>query len=643
MINFLLTLIVLVVLVAGVLYYFRKREDADEEAPVYTFESMDEFVGNYMHEEAYSEPDSGLSNADYLSFLDMQSVLKQSLGECAQGNVGAKRYVKSVMKRGLIKAYDLTEENCDQLIPFSRPDTLSVTDKWDILMFHFSRVKGREGFSTMSKKYNFATLKKYDRDFSGYGIAEEDVIDAFDQEDVQLTLNDKIDIITQRLYQRRWGLSVIDELRDQNIDGVNGGTSGLPSDVAAALDYNDPGLLDLRNAPRAYDAVWILFKGKSVNLPFLSFGSDLELQRVCQNIYTFGNAVSQLNESSPYKVNDMADGSRVVVLRPKMAESWAFFVRKFDVSNIELEKLIRDENCELMIDAIKYLMKGLRTTLFTGQQGTGKTTLMSASFKYLYGYYNMRIQEMAFELRLRKLMPHRRNILSMRATSTVTGQEIINISKKTDSAISIVGEIADAETASMATQNGLVASMATYASHHGKTAEEAAIAIAMNLKQTGQVGSIEEGLELVLQVWKFNLNLVKNVEGHRYPDRLTEYIRLPKYVPYDRSFLNAETKAEREIGKMNADIEYYERLTDRKVFDVQNVIYWENGTFKPGPMFTDENIQEMWKTFLIEDKQSFKAYLKQWWPFEYAKRGYEQSLRIVLSEDELAAQKGIGA
>ncbi len=71
----------------------------------------------------------------------------------------------------------------------------------------------------------------------------------------------------------------------------------------------------------------------------------------------------------------MKDGSRVVVVRPSFAETWAFFVRKFDVKKASLENLITDEGCNKAIDLIKYLVKGARIVSITGEQASGKKLL----------------------------------------------------------------------------------------------------------------------------------------------------------------------------------------------------------------------------------------------------------------------------
>ena len=165
--------------------------------------------------------------------------------------------------------------------------------------------------------------------------------------------------MSQRIYQNYKGFSVIDEIRDMNIDGISGGVSGLPESfmyqVAQLGDYLRQ--TTERTIPRAYDSVWIFYKGKSIYLSCLSFGSFAELRRVCQNIYKYNNP-GQLSDTNGYKINEMKDGSRVVVVRPSMSESWAFFIRKFDTPNAVLDNLVRHPGREPVIDLLKFLVKG---------------------------------------------------------------------------------------------------------------------------------------------------------------------------------------------------------------------------------------------------------------------------------------------
>ncbi len=114
---------------------------------------------------------------------------------------------------------------------------------------------------------------------------------------------------------------------------------------------------------------------------------------------------------------------------PGSANRGLFFVRKFDVQNATLEQLIQDDHAELPIGLIRYLVMGERITAITGAQGSGKTTLLTAMVRYIPAILPIRVQEMSFELQLRKIYRDR-NILSLRETETISGQDGLDIQKK---------------------------------------------------------------------------------------------------------------------------------------------------------------------------------------------------------------------
>ena len=225
------------------------------------------------------------------------------------------------------------------------------------------------------KKYNLATLKFVDGESKPcYVITNEEIDDIYEKENFSISFTDKLEVVVQRIYQQYKGYSSIDEIRDMNIDGVSGGVSGLPESFLSQVAQTDNDYL--RQAmeakiPRACDSIWIFFQGKSIRLAFLSFGTEAELKRVCQNIYKYNNP-GQLSDTNGYKINEMKDGSRVVVVRPSMSETWAFFVRKFDVKRATLEQIVKFQGKEETIELLKFLVKGARIIALTGEQGCRK-------------------------------------------------------------------------------------------------------------------------------------------------------------------------------------------------------------------------------------------------------------------------------
>ncbi|WP_207952309.1 ATPase, T2SS/T4P/T4SS family [Paenibacillus turpanensis] len=613
MINAILILLITIALLAGLLMLMRRKRQklSDKDEGRFNLEDIQAFVRAALQEAiSASIYEGNVNDEEFNRRKARKNELRKALRNCMHGDIASKRYVKAYMKDILVSAYGFDEENVNEVIPFDRRDRLTPQHMFDILLHVYQKKYGLNALNELIRKHGLDQLRQFEDGARCYKITAEDIKKVYFEEMPALSLSDKLDIIVQRVYQAYKGLGAIDEIRDQNIDGVNGGTSGLPPDVSQSLDMGDY-LGQRTKIPRAHDAIWIFYRGKSIHLSFLSFESDLELKRVCQNIYTFGSP-GQLNETNGYMVNDMADGSRVVVVRPKMSESWAFFVRKFDISKAELEELLQDDNADLVIDMIKFLIKGARITGITGQQGTGKTTLLMAMVKHIDGTLNLRIQEMAFELRLRKIYPTR-NILSFRETPTVSGQQGLDTQKKTDGAVNILGEVATHPIASWMIQMAQVASLFTLFTHHAKTFPSLIYSLRNSLLATGVFSNEKIAEKQVVDVIGFNIHLVKNEAGHRYIERITECVPLDDTASYPSAYKNMPDLESKLDAFMDTMTEYFARSTDRKSFDFQNVVEWRDGAYIAGPRLTERNIREMLRHMNSEDAKQFRAFLDRYW------------------------------
>ena len=362
----------------------RKNEEVETEVTVdeqtYTLDKMIEFIKKRLDEiTKINLYDIGLSEEELKRRKNKKYELKKALKGCTYGDINDKKYIKELIYDLLYKEYGVTETNVSKAIPFDIPSLLTAQDKFDILIYMYKNQFAYEGLTELIKKYNLAELKYVQGETKPcYVITSDEISDIYEQEKVMLTFQDKLNIVVQRIYQHYKGYSAIDEIRDMNIDGISGGVSGLPESFLSQVAQTDAdylGQISEHKVPRACDSIWIMFQGKSIRLEFLSFGSEAELKRVCQNIYKYNNP-GQLSDTNGYKINEMKDGSRVVVVRPSMSETWAFFVRKFDVKRAALEQIIRKdqirEGRQEAIDLLKYLVKGARIISLTGEQGCRK-------------------------------------------------------------------------------------------------------------------------------------------------------------------------------------------------------------------------------------------------------------------------------
>ena len=627
--NILLILVVLVVAGAGIYYFIKKKKEAPQEKEInvdektYTLEKMQEFVKKRLDEiTKVNLYDIGLSEEELKRRKNKKYELKKALKGCTYGDVNDKKYVKELIYDLLSKEYNVNETNISKAIPFDIPSLLTPQDKFDILIYMYKKDFGYEALTELIKKYDLAELKYVEGETKpSYVITSQEIEDIFEKENLQLTFNDKLSIVVQRIYQHYKGYSSIDEVRDMNIDGVSGGVSGLPesflSQVVQTSDADYLAQVSEHKVPRACDSIWIFFQGKSIRLAFLSFGTEAELKRVCQNIYKYNNP-GQLSDTNGYKINEMKDGSRVVVVRPSMSETWAFFVRKFDVKRATLEQMITFPGYEDAISLLKFLVKGARIIALTGEQGSGKTTMLMAMIENIYETMNLRITEMAFELHLRKIYPTR-NILSMRETDTVSGQECLDVQKKTDGSVNIIGEVATDPVVSWMIQSAQVASKFTLFTHHAKTFPDLVTALRNSMLRTGVFTNEKTAEEQVVQVLNFDIHLIKDFRGRRYIERVTECIPVKDETEYTYDYRKEKTM-EGKIDKFfdNATT-YFSKVTERKLYTYRNILEYVDGEYVITNKITDQNLQEMRMNMDESDLAEFDAFVEKHWGKETTK------------------------
>ncbi|MGL5381760.1 pilus assembly protein CpaF [Clostridium sp.] len=600
-------LIILIVAVAGVGIYFylkpnKEQVVEEEQEEIYKFEPILEYVKESFNNILKTNlHEVKVSKEEYEKRLKNKTKIRTALKMCAYGDKDSKAYIKDLIKDMLINDYKLDDEKIERIIPFEEITSLTVQDKFDILLYLYKKQYDKDALIEIFKKYGLDRVRNENGN-SCYFVTAEEIHDIYRKEKKVLYFEDKINILVQRVYQSYKGFSVIDEIRDMNIDGVSGGVSGIPAEM-----FNN--LMIKEGTPTNYESIWIFFKGKTVHLRFLSFKNENDLKRVCKNIYKY-NSPGQLSESNGYKVNEMKDGSRVVVARPPFCESWVFFVRKLDnIKEVTIEELLVDENKEIPITAIKYFLKGHRRIAVTGQQGTGKTTFIMSAVKFIDSRLTLRLQEMAFELHLRKLYPLR-NIVSFRETPTISGQEGLDLQKKTDGAVNILGEIAQAPVASWMIQMGQVASLFTIFTHHAITTRSLIEWTRNALLQCGGFTNEFVAEKQAVEGINFDIHLSITPEGHRYLERITEVV--PVEEEYSQDYLNATTHEERMAKFMQTMEQYFTRVTNRKTFETRDIVVWKDAKYEFAHPISQKSIAAIESKLSKEDLEGFRKFLKEW-------------------------------
>lgn len=606
-----LLLVGIVMFIMAWLFLQRGRESGpveQSEREKYSLEQVKQFVEDRLTQLTTTNLyNLGLSEEDFGQQTRRRQELKDALKKCNTGDINSKTYVVEFLYEDLHDNYGFNEENVNWAIPFHTPSKLTGQEVFDIILYLEEKEHGSRGLAQLLSEYDLDQPKPD----GSYFISEEDIRSVYKKRVKYLSFEDKLRIITRRIYSKFKGFGVIDSIRDMSIDGVSGGVSDIPNRMEN-FDDDEQMYSSLSVARSGLNSVWVMYKGKSIHFSFLDFETEAELRRVVQNVYKY-NYPGQLSESRPYIINDMHDGSRVTVVRPPFSESWAFFIRKkYDSKKLEIEQLITDENAVLPITMLKYLMKGNRITAITGSQGSGKTTLLMGLVAHIHKALNLRIQETDFELNLRKLYPDR-NILSFQETEDISGQDGLDLQKKTDGAVNILGEVATDPVAAWMIQTAQVASLFTVFTHHAKTFDDLVYSLRNSLLKVAMFSNESIAEQQVVSVLEFDIHLRQDYDGTRYIERITECVPVQEdNEVFELPSSNASTD-EKTDAFLSVATKFFKQQTQRKLFEARNIIEYVDGKYIAASQISKARQKEIESHLSKEDREEFRTFVAQVW------------------------------
>lgn len=439
--------------------------------------------------------------------------LRSALRACVYGEGGEKEYVKHYIMRELLNL-NLTVRERERLLPVRSPHRLTPAQKFDILLFTYMKQYGKDGFLKLCERWGLP--REVEREDGTYfEITAEDIHEIYGKEDITVSYQEELRLLCDAVYEG-FGHGVIDRLRDCRLDGISGGVAGIPEQF---FRYENE-LTGEYTGKHAYDSVFVMLRGNTVRLSFLTFGSESELRRVVKALLRF-ESPGELSYYRPYLVNDMKDGSRVFACRPPFSESWAFFIRKFDSAEEKCpEELITGDGAEEVVQALKYFVGGGLHIAITGAQGSGKTTLMKALVRYINPKYNLRIEESVFELWMRKEFPSR-NILTFRETESVDATEGLDAFRKTDGNCLMMGEIGTIRAAALMIELSQVSEQQLF-THHAMTTEKLLGYFRNALLRTGTYSDERMAQEQVTEALDIHVLCEKDLCGKRYIKEISE-------------------------------------------------------------------------------------------------------------------------
>ena len=612
-INTVLTVASLVVFFVILTIIYIRSKNQTVRVEVESFNSIEkvlEAVKNEMVEIVREDFTLGLSDTEFEKLYKRKARVNEALKNCVFGIDSAKVLVIDLI-RGFI-ADKVPKEQVTSLLGLTPESEPSNHVKFEILMYKYKKAYGKDAFVKWVDKYNLnkerqATGAERVQDMAYY-VTVDDLNYTYANENIELDIEEQIDVLAVLIYQQYKGFGIIDTLREMNIDGFNMGTSG------SILSLNNANL----NPYKANTSVWVYDRGRYVHLRFMNFGTEEEARRIIQLICRWGNP-GPLTSKRGYLVNTMYDKSRVLAVRPPVSEYWAVFIRKFTLKDPSPEGLIIKEYTnrgDLAIKLIEFLLRGCITCAVTGRQGSGKTTLMSSIIRFIDPRYTIRILEMAPELYLRELYPTR-NILSLQETTTVSAAEAQDALKKSDAAVSIVGEVATDSIAARMIQMGMTASIFTIFSHHANTPKDLVLTLRNSLVNDGGFSNMETAEKQVTDVVKIDIHLDYTPDGKRYIHRISEIVPIEEGIPYPDYDPENREDSMNEITK-----EYYTRSTDRIGFTSHTILEYDipTHTYYTTNRFSEileDRIRGNLGSELVKDFDAFM--LKEWGPREGTK------------------------
>ncbi len=606
MTNTILSIITLISFIAVLYFIYRKAklETVDyKESNTYTLNSLLEIVRNSLTDLVKEENfDTYMDESEFENLYKRKARIQEAMINSVYGIDNAKTIVIDLIRNVIVEVLP-SEEEALKIIDFNSRN-LDVRIKFEMLLYFFKKYYGKDALTAIIEKYDL-DKERYEieeRLEPSYVIREEDINEIYLKEGFDLDYEIMIDIISILIFQKYKGFGIVDTIREMNINGFNCGASGSVLSNLNSINSDKP---------QASRSVWLYYKGKYIHLKFLNFTTEEELRRVIQLICRY-NSPGPLTEKRGYLVNTMYDKSRVLALRPPVSEYWAVFIRKFTLTDQTTEALIDKpyiKNAYLPIHLLVYLMSCNVTCAVTGRQGSGKTTLMAAMVKYIDPRYTIRVLEIAPELYLRELYPER-NILSVQETDYVSATQLQDALKKSDAAVSIVGEVASDSIAARMIQLGQVASLFTIFSHHGKTPKDLVYSLRNSLVNAGGFTNMLTAEQQVVDVVKIDIHLDYTPDGKRYIERISEIIRLDEGVPYPEYDFSNPVDSMNTITK-----EYYVRQTDRKTFITKDILRYDIKTHTYYTVdWLSQNLEEYMTGNIPDQKQGeFKQFITDNW------------------------------
>lgn len=391
----------------------------------------------YLHIEKYI---SSFINSDPENQQERKiiSLLRDYKEKSTSGLPEARDVIKSHIKNCILTGFDIYSEKhngglddevifegikidevngyIDYIMPFNEPYNLTAREKFEIILYMNRTVEsnGRDGaFKNLLSKYGCFSKAREEEGYRSlrYECSAEDIEQIYNSEGYMLSFTDKIEIVTQRLYEEIFGLKHIDMLAYSDINEVGFSNNGK------------------------YVYCWC---GKKIWLSFLQISED-EARVIQDRAISFDKYCPQLDVSHPEILCHRGDGARITVTQKPYFSARNLCIRVFNQSSSCFRDLITVDKLRVLITA---LVKAGESVCLQGGLGTGKTTTMNVMYELLDDFLHIGTVEDYFEQHVMEKYPHKRIVESQ----SINGKELLDAVKtmlRMSVDVANIGEVRD--------------------------------------------------------------------------------------------------------------------------------------------------------------------------------------------------------
>jgi pilus assembly protein CpaF len=644
MTQIILSIVVIIALVAVTFILVRARINQREIYRIVEktgIEELAEDCSKYLSEAIRTDNIGSLNDVANQTKLRTAKRLAKSLDRCIYGIEQDMQIVTAYIK-DYLRTTLKDEEACCSILPLDTPLILESNYQWEVLLYISEKRYRTKIMHKLNDKYKFdSPVLRPNEDSANpmrYIVDSKRLESIFKEElgDYQFTYDNMLDILARILFSVMYGPGVVTTLRRLDVDGFNLGTSGS---VRYHIDPDSITELTQGGVPiyRMENSIWVQINAKWIHFQCLDMKTENEMKRIVTRLSSWGTT-APMTEHKPWKVNDGYDGARVTTIRPPSGESWAVFVRKFSAGLYSKEKLMHKvdaagydilKNWTLPSMLMFFLMRSEQTVPFTGQQNTGKTSMMKAAMSDIK-MVNIRVLEMSFELAIRELYPWK-NVITVKPTDYVSSSQLQDLLKKTDGYLSMVGEVAEDIVAARMIQFCLIASAFTIFSHHAKTDEDLINGLANSLVACGEYENHEVAISTVLDAIKHNVHLDFK-KDQRVVAFISEIVKLDEIAPY-QEIRDVKDPTQALIQMTQLQREFYTRTTDRVRFESRHVLEFdpEDMTYKTTGLYTPQTLENIIKKLDVDERKMFiKFYTENWGHLLF--KDYSVYKEVLISE-----------